>query len=120
MKTRSTLFVFLLLASLLGTAPAHAEFLSVSDDIPLMTGLAETPDGTMIFDVPDGRIAEVTASGAANKAAVRTFYGDTLPQLGWRAAGGDAWVREGEQFRLEFPEPGLVRFVIAPKGNAQP
>lgn len=105
---------FLCAAILLGVTPAGAaDFLSGTEDVPLMAGLTEQSDGTVVFDTAAGRIVEVTATGAASADAVRAFYGETLPQLGWIGGGGN-WRREGEELRLEFPRPGIVHFVLAP------
>jgi len=120
LRTTPLLPSLLLAAALAWPGNASAAFLSVSDDIPLMTGLIEPADGALVFDTPAGRIAEVTASGPLSAQAVRAFYADTLPQLGWRKTGANAWAREGEGLRLEFPEQGAVRFVIAPEGAARP
>ncbi len=42
------------------------------------------------------------ASGKVSRSAVQSFYGATLPQLGWTSAGANAWRREGELLRLDF------------------
>jgi hypothetical protein len=57
---------------------------------------------SLVFDKPQGRIVEAQAAGKVTRRAVRSFYGATLPQLGWTAAGGNAWRREGEQLKLDF------------------
>ncbi|MCG8510494.1 MAG: hypothetical protein MI741_14815 [Rhodospirillales bacterium] len=104
--------------------PAIAEdvgFLSVFEDMPLMPGLTEDTERAMVFDKPEGRIVEAVASGQASAAAVSRFYAEALPQLGWRAMGGDVFRREGEELRLEMLAGNggvTVRFASAPIGAA--
>lgn len=67
---------------------AHAEekaagYLDAIEDMPLMDGLSETGEGGIVFDKPNGRIVRSIAEGKVSPAAVRRFYIDTLPQLGW-------------------------------------
>jgi len=108
--------------------PAGAEdaprFVSVIDDLPLMSGLVEAGEGVE-FATPQGRIAETTAQatmeGAMSKKAVLDFYAQTLPQLGWTRAGEARFVREGETLDLVFGVAGggqggvlSVRFSLAP------
>ncbi len=115
---------------LLGLAgrPAFAaeEFVHGVDDLPLMPGLTSLAGEGVVFDVPGGRVVEAWAEGRVTRAAVRSFYGSTLPQLGWTAAGPDLFRREGETLRLEFPAAGprdahpsasgalRVRFYLSP------
>ena len=105
-------------------APGQAgdRFIAGMEDVPLMPGLSQLIDGEVVFDAPSGRIVEVYAEGAVARDAVRAFYARTLPQLGWRASGADSYAREGETFRLEFPdrrrgagpERLIVRFFLSP------
>ena len=95
-------------------AASAADFLSGTEDVPLMAGLVEQGDGAVVFDTADGRIVEVTTTGTPSPAAVRAFYAETLPQLGWHAEKGDTWQREDEELRLTFPAAGTVHFVLAP------
>jgi len=65
-------------------SPAWATgFLDAVEDMPLMDGLTETGEGGIVFDKPTGRIVRTIAMGAVTTDAVRSFYADTLPQLGW-------------------------------------
>ncbi|HLY54412.1 MAG TPA: hypothetical protein VKS60_02575 [Stellaceae bacterium] len=73
-----------------------------TEDVPLMPGL-ETVDGSaLIFDKPQGRIVEVSASGALKRSDVLQFYAASLPALGWTKAGRQAYQREGERLSFEF------------------
>jgi hypothetical protein len=99
------------------TAPA-AEFVAGTEDVPLMPGLAPIAESSIVFDKPEGRIVEAQARGPVSRSAVSAFYGTTLPQLGWRAAGVDAWSREAELLRLDFHGHDgalTVGFTLAPR-----
>lgn len=102
--------------------PAAAEsFLTAIADLPLAPGLSELSDQGLVFDKPGGRIVEAYAAGQTSAAAVRSFYAETLPQLGWQALGAGsegAWRREGERLDLAvLSETGtiLVRFTLRPE-----
>jgi hypothetical protein len=108
------------------TQSSAGAFLSTLEDVPLMPGLIEIAGAGMVFDKPDGRIAETFAEGALAVAAVRRFYEESLPQLGWRlrarriagAAPGDL-VFERENERLSIGVAGKdgalrVRFALFP------
>jgi hypothetical protein len=99
--------------------PIHAAdaFVTGTEDLPLMPGLAIVEGAGMVFDTPQGRIVEAYAKGAAKREAVLDFYAATLPQLGWKAESRAAYRREGELLRLELYEEagGLtVRFYLSP------
>ncbi len=119
---------FIAVAALLATGSARADegFVPGVDDLPLMPGLAAMTGQSVVFDAPGGRVVEAWAEGSVTAAAVRSFYGSTLPQLGWTEAAPDVFRREGETLRLEFPAAGrptaepiaagalLVRFYLSP------
>jgi hypothetical protein len=79
-----------------------AEFVAGTEDVPLMPGLVPVEGTSLAFDKPEGRIVEAQARGKLARATVRDFYGAALPQLGWSAAGTNAWRREGELLQLDF------------------
>jgi hypothetical protein len=92
-----------LLLPLLAPLPALADaFIAGTEDVPLMPGLMPVPGSSFAFDKPEGRIVEAQAAGKLSRDAVLAFYGASLPQLGWKAAGAKAWRREGETLRLDF------------------
>src|SRR5215475_10867866 len=93
----------LLLVSLARPAPAVDGFLSLVEDLPLMSGLTEDTAAGLGFDTADGRIVD--------------FYGETLPQLGWKAEGKTQFARNGERLRLEFTHSGgglMVHYSLSP------
>lgn len=107
----------LISGALIGGARAAAGFLSIAEDVPLMPGLAESPDAATVFDKPSGRIAHTEAKGKVSAAAVRKFYADTLPQLGWQNIGPEHYRREMEQLRLSVTGRDgalTVRFELLP------
>jgi len=98
-----------------GTA-APAAFIERLGDVPLMPGLAIVEDGGIDFDAPGGRIVEVTAAGPVPRAAVLSFYRQSLPPLGW-SGQNLVYQREGERLRIELASAGArteVRFFLAP------
>lgn len=119
-----------LAACLLGApplSPAAAQvavdgtsFVAGFEDLPLMPGLVQEPNGVTVFESPYGRFAESWASadrGRVDRAAVLSFYGATLPQLGWARADETTFTREGEALTLDVRESGavvVVRFHVSP------
>lgn len=118
------------LASMCFAHPLYAEekaggYLDAVEDMPLMEGLHETGEGGIVFDKPNGRIVRSVAEGHVSIAAVRRFYIDTLPQLGWERRKkleliDDLLVfnRETERLEIEMSRQpnGMteVRFAIEP------
>jgi hypothetical protein len=103
-------------------AVAQNAFVPGFDDLPMMPGLTPGSDGPTVFDAPGGRIVESQVDGRGSPARVMDFYRDTLPQLGWQAAGPEGtFEREGELLRLQIHEVGrgqiTVRFSLAPAPN---
>jgi hypothetical protein len=111
--------LFFLLLSLLSFRldAADAVYFVVLDEIPVMPGLAELADRSFEFDTPAGRIAEAYASGSVTANQVLTFYGETLPQLGWTPISPGLYRRDGEELMIEVaPEsPGVsLRLALSP------
>ncbi|MCB1562680.1 MAG: hypothetical protein KDJ75_03820 [Alphaproteobacteria bacterium] len=97
-----------------------AVFFQTIPDMPLMQGLEELPDQTVIFEKPAGRIIDAAAAledEALAPADVLTFYKETLPQLGWVPAPkdsgvqGERFVRGGESVMLEVEAHDGHRFL---------
>ena len=103
-------------------AESPGAFVSTIEDLPLMDGLVEE-EGGMVFDSARGRIVETFATGWVSEGAVREFYDETLPQLGWRPLGAGAFQRENEILMVEFPggkgaaPPLTVGFRLMPAAN---
>ncbi|MFP6747720.1 MAG: hypothetical protein VCD66_09020 [Alphaproteobacteria bacterium] len=92
-------------------------FVAGVTDVPLMPGLREIPEATLVYDKPDGRLVRTAARGQGRPAELWKFYEETLPQLGWRRLGRGHFVRDGESLRISVEKIGselIVRFAIAP------
>jgi hypothetical protein len=116
--------VLIVLALVLAPPLARAaEFVAGTEDVPLMQGLAPVDGNSLAFDKPEGRIVEAEARGPLARAKVRDFYDTTLPQLGWSAAGRDAWLRDGERLHIEFGGRDgdlTVGFTLSPQQEPRP
>jgi hypothetical protein len=92
------------IAALMLATPAFAEtrYFAEIPDLPLPPGF--TQQGTAIsFENGEGRIISVAAEGGGEMLAVRDFYYDTLPQLGWgESVEGSAAVFVRGRERLTF------------------
>ena len=95
-------------------------FLSVAEDVPLMTGLSEELEFAVEFESVAGRMVETFASGRVSQQDVMNFYKSSLPQLGWQMETMTRFNREGEMLELIFQSAdsqfGLTRvhFKILP------
>jgi hypothetical protein len=118
MRRRLTLVFALAIAATFGMGSASAQqFVPGTEDVPLMRDLAPVKDSDIVFDKPEGRIIEASARGKVTKAAVKSFYASTLPQLGWKASG-ESWTRETEILHLDFAGRDgdlWVTFTLLPK-----
>jgi len=107
----------LLLVALAIRAEAVDGFLSIVEDLPLMSGLTEDTASGLAFDTADGRIVDAYAHGKVSQEQVVNFYGETLPQLGWKAEGATQFARSGERLRLEFTQGDsglMVHYSLSP------
>lgn len=99
--------------------PPVTTFFHVMNDVPVMPGLRELTDEAVNFDKPEGRIISATAvSDTVAPAAIKNFYGQTLPQLGWRAQPDGSFVRDQERLKLiiEGKEGvSIIRFQVEPR-----
>lgn len=99
--------------------PLVTTFFQVMNDVPVMPGLREMTDEAVNFDKPEGRIISATAvSDSVAPAAIKNFYGQTLPQLGWLAQPDGSFVRDEERLKLiiEGKEGvSVVRFQLEPR-----
>jgi len=95
------------------------QFFESLQDVPLMPGLYEMPEESVVFDKPDGRIAEsAAASQELRGEEILAFYSHTLPQMGWDRTGEGAYVREGEVLTMNVENRdgfNVVRFTISPR-----
>ncbi len=101
-----TALFFIFGATILPGAPHAADapmiFFKNIADVPLMPGLQELDEESLIFDKPEGRIVESTATGnTLDPAALWSFYDHLLPSFGWIKTGPGIYVRDGEQLKIE-------------------
>ncbi len=103
------------IAALVCAAPAAAEtaYFAAASDVPLPNGFAESGEGwTMAVD--GGQLTEMRAEGSRPAAAVRAFYVESLPALGWsfspQANDDLVFLRGREQllFSLSAPDAGVT------------
>ena len=115
-----TISIFGIPSTVESQAPA---FLSVIDDVPLMPGLREDVDGSLSFDMVNGRIAEAKASGPIDAEVITEYYAKTLPQLGWKLKTLIRYLREDEVLSIEIVkingvnEQVMVYFRLSPAGT---
>ncbi|MFN4088753.1 MAG: hypothetical protein ACK4QW_06865 [Alphaproteobacteria bacterium] len=128
MKARASILalVVALTAGLLA-APATVRadgpgFVGGFEDLPLMPGLWVDERAGVLFEKPSGRIVEAVAGGTVAAADIRSFYGATLPELGWSpvpAVGGAGLLyrRSAEMLHIEIRDDRRarqVRFFLTP------
>jgi hypothetical protein len=85
----------------------------------LMTGLVLIPEKQVVFDTLNGRIIEVFATGKNSPDDILSFYGATLPQLGWISKSPNEFRRDKELLKVEITDNLMgrveVRISIAPR-----
>ena len=113
-------WIFAFLFFLFGAAnmALATEYLTVIPDLPLPTGLVEIVENGAVFDAPTGRIATGYASGQVAASAVRDFYAQTLPQLGWENIANGTYRRQSETLKIdvlggEYGSPANVSFTLS-------
>lgn len=101
---------------------AETAYSSVLDDLPLMQGMTERPEDTVIFDNPGGRIMEFSAETTASAAAVKEFYRQALPPLGWKQARPAKFIRDKEMLKIDFAKNNgetIVHFALTPANGGK-
>ncbi len=76
-------FALAFVAALTAPALAEASYFASIEDLPLPPGFSERASAGEGFGSESGRIVLVAAEGELTPVAVRDFYYETLPQLGW-------------------------------------
>lgn len=103
------LLILLLFVSISVAGAAQARFFTELNDIPLMPGLYELAEETVVFDKAEGRIVETAAVSETVKSnEIKAFYSATLPQLGWVRVGPDIFQRQGEKLTLRLETRGNI------------
>lgn len=115
-------FVFILAAVCAAPAVADTLYFAAIEDLPMPPGFVEREPGSS-FDSAQGRLVLAFADGQLPGLAVRDFYYDALPQLGWSISpqpdGALVFQRGREQlsFTVEQREGRTylgARLVVAP------
>jgi len=77
-------------------------YVQILSDVPLAPGLSLDEESEVIFDVPEGKIVEVSAFGAADLVETQTFYKESLEALGWQAVPRKKWSYKRDEEFLEI------------------
>jgi len=95
------IFFLLICFTFLALCPVFADdFLTGTEDVPLMQGLTLLPEETFDFDAEDGRLYFSKAVSSIDSGKVLDFYRSTLPQLGWQEKQSGIFTREGDELRI--------------------
>ena len=117
------LFVFFLVTHPI-ISVAENKFLSVIDDVPLLSGLEERVLSASVFDSSKGRITEVEAYGSVTLGSVGEFYSHILPRFGWNLISKKnksfesdqnafwSWARGSEKLVIEVKNTGESSEVV--------
>lgn len=116
------LAVLALVTPLLFAGPVRADtFFSVIEDLPVMQGMSENENAAVTFETAGGRIAEAAARGRVSPDAVRAFYADVLPQLGWTPGAEGVYARDGERLKISVAADGsggaVLTLSLSPAGR---
>lgn len=87
-------------------------------DLPLMQGMVLEPEQQTVFETATGRVILSEISGEVAPDAVRRYYADALPGLGWLAEGQGSYSREDERLVIEIEQRGgrtFAGFRLAPR-----
>tara|TARA_R110002095_G_scaffold210521_1_gene197817 strand:- start:100 stop:504 length:405 start_codon:yes stop_codon:yes gene_type:complete len=77
-------------------------YVQILSDIPLAPGLSLEDDSEVVFDVPEGKIVEVTTFGSADLLETQTFYKESLEALGWKQVPEKEWSYKRDEEFLEI------------------
>ena len=94
------------------------QYWTLVSDVPIKQGLVHLEDMDVVFDKPNGRIAE-SVFYAENLTAddINNFYIQALPQLGWSIDELGNYVRDQEQLVIKTQQTDdelTVRFLLSP------
>lgn len=112
-------FVFANDTNMSGAKKESTLFFETLQDVPVMPGLTELEEFTLVFDKPEGRIIEMVARiDGASVHDVRDYYRLSLPQLGWNRASQDNYLRGEEHLSLNFEREqndSFLRMTVQPR-----
>ena len=81
-------------------ALAHATFIG-STDVPLMDGMEINENDGFSFDTPSGQIMTISAHTKASVQEVKSFYQNTLAELGWQKKNNTTYHRDQDELVLQ-------------------
>ena len=89
--------------------------------VPLMPGLTEIEEETIVFDKPEGRIIMAVAEGCIGEDRAFTFYETALAEIGWVPATTTFRLLEFTRAdeRLEIRFEGFERGAVPEAQNAE-
>lgn len=101
---------------------ADTQFFELLNDIPIMPGLEEIQNNTLVFDKAAGRIVQIDAFAHQNNPKLNTdsimsFYDESLPQLGWQKVQKHTYIRENEKLEIYVRHENgfyIARFILSP------
>ena len=104
-------------AGLQGREDLSQKYVAGTEDLPVYEGFKSVDDKNVSYDSEAGRIVDaVYFSNHATPDEVRSFYNETLSQLGWKKKKQE-YIREGERLKLNITEKGgltFLKFTIRP------
>ena len=90
----------------------ETKFFTNLPDIPLMEGVTETPEKTIYFDKPEGRIIVSYAQiGMRSPAQIGSYYKQILPEFGWKVRSDGVYQRGREFLELSFEKQKNHQFL---------
>lgn len=90
------------------------QYIKIFNAVPLMDNLYEVRDSALVFDKPNGRIAEIIYfSDSLLLDDVKSYYTEVLPQLGWVISNSNS------DDRLIFNREQEVMTILASKRDSE-
>ena len=114
------IFFIVLLGTLFFFKEVQAQFVPGTEDIPLMPGLIVDENETVSFDTPAGQIVNIQAFSSQSGKDVRTFYHNTLTEMGWHAQNNTTYQRDFDELILTITSQQaqtLVHFQLTTPNN---
>ena len=98
--------IFLLIISFLWSTQLLSEndtkFVHGIEDLPLFSGMHNSFEDLIIFDTNEGRFATTKIYGMVKYEAVKKFYNNILPNLGWQKIEKFKYKRDNETLTLKY------------------
>lgn len=95
------IYLFSVFLCLWSFSSSGTAFLSGSEDIPLMLGMA-VQESPAIFDKKEGQVLVSKAITHETTPAILRFYDQVLPNLGWTKLGMDTYRRKTQTLKIKI------------------